>query len=1499
MNYPIKVYKRNYREDANTKSFIDSFPEWMNITVNPADPMRRFIGSTIGTDRSATLSDVATIDRYQDIMAVGGDEIPDWVYVAPLTSTVTPSGKIPTEDSTELKIGSSTPAVILSDIMSYSTTYATRIKRKDVIPFVSGNSDYVALTYGKNASGDYVYAALQSGIGFSGIQEFDQDLNVVSNHGNGVFIHSFDVDGYDEIHYTESTDYNYSYCQTNDLPVLDDIVITFESGQVTAKDARQITLVDYLTITNAEYINNSGQLDTIIEGITIDESGIIRIPESTTISNGYNISPFVSGWYESENTTWDSSLPIDGDLTEKSDYTTNVWPLSNTYAKGFDYREYNKILGIPYGVILTSGDIIVSGTMFGITATEVTIQSGALGDITATVDADFDSIDTGWRYLVFRESGDPFALAVESGRRLMFSGSSWLDYEPQDNDTIAARMEKYRDWSYGASGWEHEAAYRIVTYETDQLFDVNSSWLQMWPNHDSSGNFYEYQTLDWSMSKRSPWNNAGIEKEEHTITVSAEKISGSSDEVYVGIWDYTEESWISITSNEVSADYIQITSGVLLTDTSGTFSVSATEPKPNTIGVRIFAKEGEDPGPVKIRTIKLGPEVRPNYPSKWNEPDQEIYCGILGALTVSYYYKQMEEATSFVFPSRNGSVYNIYNDPIVAYKPGNQRELFANIVTSVDSHELEYAAAIDPLDLRPSASTSGELGTSGTLVTHYRDYEKFEISNPESGSYIYIDKPHYSGVTIDESGVIFSFYDKDDPYFFDEDRQILDSGYTIDGDTVYLNPIPYLSGYADSIYVYVQYSAWCESHARSFQTVASESALVSGSIIEGIFYSGNSEGYSTYQQSVTNNIYNDIYRMVNNTVIPYTMLPFHPEFDYVDGIIRSGTIESRRIYTDDYPTAILYNESDSEIINIRSSDQVAEVYDIVPNEPKRRIPLNMRTGADAITTTSVANSGSLQNFIDYRLRTDVKIVGADVFHDFIYALDNDSGDCTIWRFPIYEPGYLLDSQVTRSGEIPVVTYKYESFEVSGNYLDIAITENADIAFLTASGIELYDQLFDYASVDFDNSAVFFLEDPEESGQIILNGDFSKELRLWDTVGDVAVSGTGHHSNNALFMSDGSLMSTTYNTTISGGESIYGSLYAIPYDSGGDLEIIVSGIEYSSGTIVNSGIVMSGLDEYAESGPNLYTVKTWTNISGGDYTTDAAADSIAFTISASGSGYISDIVIGTQNTFVSSPTNYWNNFDEFGLFMSLERLPMETNSEFLERMINQGTNPPGVTRQGIINGISSETGLTQYNVTDNTFFYLSGQPQVWLHPDEPSSSDLADVQVTVNGETWGRVYDPVGDWVNSGEHPSGTQYYDTLGNCAVSSGWVLWRDDEGNYTQTLQVIGAPDLATIKVSYYVLIDDETIQVTDGTDLTTDTNWIVRAPTSGEYTVRTYNDSGTTADIVGGNDEVLLGMLDEVREKAPIEFGKLKYDKNYWPKTTGSLNGLYILFDADIED
>ncbi|WP_157066968.1 low copy number virion structural protein [Alicyclobacillus shizuokensis] len=75
-----------------------------------------------------------------------------------------------------------------------------------------------------------------------------------------------------------------------------------------------------------------------------------------------------------------------------------------------------------------------------------------------------------------------------------------------------------------------------------------------------------------------------------------------------------------------------------------------------------------------------------------------------------------------------------------------------------------------------------------------------------------------------------------------------------------------------------------------------------------------------------------------------------------------------------------------------------------------------------------------------------------------------------------------------------------------------------------------------------------------------------------------------------------------------------------------------------------------------------------------------------------------------------PQLLWNAFDEFGLLVGLARLPMETNAQFKERILDVFRYPANSGDEGLTNGIARELGLVQ-RVTwanDSKHLYLKGR-----------------------------------------------------------------------------------------------------------------------------------------------------------------------------------------------
>jgi len=179
---------------------------------------------------------------------------------------------------------------------------------------------------------------------------------------------------------------------------------------------------------------------------------------------------------------------------------------------------------------------------------------------------------------------------------------------------------------------------------------------------------------------------------------------------------------------------------------------------------------------------------------------------------------------------------------------------------------------------------------------------------------------------------------------------------------------------------------------------------------------------------------------------------------------------------------------------------------------------------------------------------------------------------------------------------------------------------------------------------------------------------------------------------------------------------------------------------------------------------------------------------------------------------------WTNLDAFGLlngistwdenYLNLKyvRVPNETNIELRRKIKNMHNNPvEGVSLQDVINGLSNELLLDQYNVRSNKTFDLTRTPY-------PSGSvGVQDIFV---------YYQPLDDtnWYSVGEQVWGSGYYSDEDNTIpVTSGFIVWEDgyykdpivrsEKGNvYSKILQIMTPlPDNSRIKSVYSTKLFD----------------------------------------------------------------------------------------------
>jgi len=266
--------------------------------------------------------------------------------------------------------------------------------------------------------------------------------------------------------------------------------------------------------------------------------------------------------------------------------------------------------------------------------------------------------------------------------------------------------------------------------------------------------------------------------------------------------------------------------------------------------------------------------------------------------------------------------------------------------------------------------------------------------------------------------------------------------------------------------------------------------------------------------------------------------------------------------------------------------------------------------------------------------------------------------------------------------------------------------------------------------------------------------------------------------------------------------------------------------------------------------------------------------------------------------IQTPHFIFNNFDELGLLSGLNRDPGESNLDFKQRLADFWKENPSSTQQGLVGALSVELGLTPYNVIDKKFFWLEHLPVT------PSG-----VSVFVDGQ----AQEP--QLVNYLTLPSGwpdvgvSEYYET-----ASSGWIVWQDVRGDYTQLLEFIEVPDGAFVTVEYTydeggrlytVLEGDENLEIQDPV-YGLDGHWkIYKAETpdaSSQVIINSLNDqdylfdtSNGLVDALGLPTTLLKRIVALIQNASPISWGKFVWDEAYFQEDPESIETLPSLFDA----
>jgi len=180
---------------------------------------------------------------------------------------------------------------------------------------------------------------------------------------------------------------------------------------------------------------------------------------------------------------------------------------------------------------------------------------------------------------------------------------------------------------------------------------------------------------------------------------------------------------------------------------------------------------------------------------------------------------------------------------------------------------------------------------------------------------------------------------------------------------------------------------------------------------------------------------------------------------------------------------------------------------------------------------------------------------------------------------------------------------------------------------------------------------------------------------------------------------------------------------------------------------------------------------------------------------------------------------WTELDEFGVILSLPRHPDEDDHEYIRRLKQRMEWKPGTTPQGLINALSVEFGLTPYYKNDKQIFQLTHKPEN-LDASVANSSDYLGNAI-VNGKLdYGTLRVFVDDAINVNGNP--LVEYGEYSPATAPSGWlypsgytpnesgfvnygnpgyIIWRDDEGSYTEILEFLNwvPPTDSEVRVEY----------------------------------------------------------------------------------------------------
>lgn len=134
---------------------------------------------------------------------------------------------------------------------------------------------------------------------------------------------------------------------------------------------------------------------------------------------------------------------------------------------------------------------------------------------------------------------------------------------------------------------------------------------------------------------------------------------------------------------------------------------------------------------------------------------------------------------------------------------------------------------------------------------------------------------------------------------------------------------------------------------------------------------------------------------------------------------------------------------------------------------------------------------------------------------------------------------------------------------------------------------------------------------------------------------------------------------------------------------------------------------------------------------------------------------------------------WNAFDEFGLLLGIERLFAERNAAFKERILDVFRKPGNSTKQGLINALSRELGITEEEVVINEFADKAFRGSLLNEHNGSPTPKLLNYVDRINkvfGFTWDNMAWGEAYWRSIEETQMGLEYLPHVWD-ANMSGWL--------------------------------------------------------------------------------------------------------------------------------